>query len=333
MTKLITVAFVSSAYNEAQNLELLYQRCKDAYLKVVCEYDLSVNFEFHFIVADNASDDDSIAVMQRLCLKDPRITLLINHKNYGPEASVANALKIAELNDIIILLSSDLQDPPELATMMIKKLMLQDSLDSVMAIKTNSSGNSLLRIARSSYYKMLGYSTRLQKVPRGFHGFGCYRREVITDVLRYWDKTDLNLRQCIANSCRSPMEIGYKQSARVNGNSSYKGLSYCAEAIRSLAAGDASASRLSLVISASSMLIGIVASVLILLNLGSGNSGYSGGIPTVMALQILMIGLLSRQIEALRMGGLRPKVFYRLIGSSTYSRHYQEISCHEPTKS
>ena len=57
---------------------------------------------------------------------------------------------------------------------------------------------------------------------------------------------------------------------------------------------------------------------LLLTNFLRGTSGYSGGIPTVMglvllsfAVQMLMFAVLSRQIEALRMGGFRPKVRFR----------------------
>jgi hypothetical protein len=52
----------------------------------------------------------------------------------------------------------------------------------------------------------------------------------------------------------------------------------------------------------------------------TGSSGYGRGIPTVLgisilsfAVQMLMFGLLSRQIEAVRMGGMRKKVRFHRI--------------------
>lgn len=69
------------------------------------------------------------------------------------------------------------------------------------------------------------------------------------------------------------------------------------------------------------MALSTVIGVFLLLNFLSGRSTYSSGIPTVMglvlisfAMQMLMIALLSRQIEGLRMGGFRRKVFFRQIG-------------------
>ena len=328
----ISLAFVSSAYNEENNLGLLYQECRRAHNRIGCECSQMVEVGFRLIVADNASEDNSIAVMQRLCQEDPAVTLLANYKNYGPEASVANALRIARDCDLVVLLCSDLQDPPELAITMAKTLVMQAGHDAVLAVKERSAGNSMLRLARRCYYRVLGYSTRLQKVPAGFHGFGCYRREVIEDALRYWEKTDLNLRQCLANACHSPLHISYQQADRVHGVSSYRGWGYWSEALRSLASGDASASRLALVIGTGGLLVGAAVSLLLGYNFLRGNSGYSGGVPTLMSLvllsftlQMIMFGLLSRQIEALRMGGLRPKVSFRTVGASVASTEVQQL--------
>jgi len=326
----ISLAFVSSAYNEEANLRILYQRCRKAYETLAAECGHEVKIIFRFLVADNASEDDSITVMTCLCEEDPAVSLIVNHKNYGPETSVAGALKVARNCDLIVLLCSDLQDPPELATEMVKSLLRQNNHDAVLAIKERSVGNAMLRLARRCYYKVLGYSTRLQKVPVGFHGFGCYRRDVIADTLRYWEQTDLNLRQCLTNACNSPLQIMYQQADRVHGVSSYRGWGYWSEAFRSLAAADASASRLALFIGAIGLTTGVVAAVLLAFNFLLGETNYSSGTPTLMALvlvsfttQMLMFGLLSRQIEALRMGGIKPQAHFRLIGSSFASARDQ----------
>jgi len=326
----ITLAFVSSAYNEEDNLKILYQRCRKAHESLAAECGHEVEIIFRFLVADNASEDDSVTVMTSLCEEDSAVSLIVNHKNYGPETSVAGCLKVARNCDLIVILCSDLQDPPELAIEMVKSLLTQNNHDAVLAIKERSAGNAMLRLARRCYYKVLGYSTRLQKVPGGFHGFGCYRRDVIADALRYWEQTDLNLRQCLTNACNSPLQIRYRQADRMHGVSSYRGWGYWSEAFRSLAAGDASASRLALLIGSGGMLIGVVAAVLLAFNFLRGDSDYSAGVPTVMALillsftlQMLLFGLLSRQIEALRLGGLRPRVHFRTVGASFGSADHQ----------
>ena len=259
-------------------------------------------------------------MLQELSRHDPAVQPLANHANYGPEPSAVNALEQARRCDLLVLLCSDLQDPPELVIPMVRALLAGPGLDAVMAVKKQSAGGPMLRLARRIYYKVLGYSSRLQRVPSGFHGFGCYRREVVEEALRYWDNTDLNLRQCLANASKSPLMMDYLQAERQRGVSSYRAWSYWQEALRSLLSADAAASRLALLIGCGGLLLAVLMAGLLLVNFLSGNSGYGGGIPTVMglvlisfALQMLMFAMLSRQLESLRMGGFRPKVRFRVL--------------------
>ena len=55
--KKLTLAFVSSAYNEAENLEELHQRCRCAHAQLQQEFADLVALDFRFVVADNASTD------------------------------------------------------------------------------------------------------------------------------------------------------------------------------------------------------------------------------------------------------------------------------------
>jgi hypothetical protein len=194
-------------------------------------------------------------------------------------------------------------------------------LDGVLAVKKRSAGGPLLRLARRTYYQALGFSSRRMMVPSGFHGIGCYRQTVVEEASRFWYGTDLNVRQCLANACQRPLLIDYVQAERLRGASSYRGWGYWPEALRALLSGDAAASRLALAIGCGGLALAVLVGVFLLVNFLRGNSGYGGGVPTVMglvlisfAVQMLMFAVLSRQIEALRMGGFRHRVQFRRIG-------------------
>jgi len=275
---------------------------------------------FRMVIADNHSSDDTLATMQHIIASDPEVIGIANAANYGPDASFANVLKHARGCDLVVLLCSDLQDPPELSVAMVQRLLKEERTDAVLAIKSRSAGGPILRMARRGYYKALGISSRLQLVPSGFHGFGSYRSEVVDEVLRYWEESGLNLRMCITNACQSPDRIEYRQPDRARGTSSYVGPAYVLEAARALLSADAAASRLALSIGSTGMVLALVLGMVLLVNYLSGNSQYQGGVPTVMglvlmsfAVQMLMFAVMSRQIESLRMSGFRPRVRTRLI--------------------
>ncbi len=320
MSETLTLAFVSSAFNEAENLEELHRRCRAVHAELQQEFADRLELQFRFVVADNGSTDSSLTVLEGLSRRDHDVHPLANRANYGPEASSVNALEQAAGCDLIVLLCSDLQDPPEVAATMVRTLLQQPEVDAVLAVKKRSAGGPLLQLARKIYYRILGYSSRLRMVPSGFHGFGCYRREVLGEALRYWSQTDLNCRQCLANASQSPLMMDYRQADRQRGASSYRSWGYWPEAMRSLVSGDAAASRIALLIGSGGLLLAVLVGVLLLANFLRGTSGYGGGIPTVMglvllsfAVQMLMFAVLSRQIEALRMGGFRTKVRFRQL--------------------
>ena len=73
------------------------------------------------------------------------MTPLTNRSNYGPEASAVNALEQAQHCDLIVLLCSDLQDPPEIATSMVRTLLQRPEMDAVLAVKKRSAGGLLMQ--------------------------------------------------------------------------------------------------------------------------------------------------------------------------------------------
>jgi glucosyltransferase len=318
----LTLAYVTSAFNEALNLEELHRRCRLAWQSLAKEMKTETGQElgFRMVIADNQSSDNTLAIIQNIIASDPDVIGLANTANYGPEASFANVLQQARDYDLVVLLAADLQDPPELSVQMVQRLLKEDSTDAILAIKSQSTGGPLLRLARRGYYKALGISSRLQLVPSGFHGFGCYRSEAVDEVLRYWEESGLNLRMCMANACQSPAKIEYRQADRKHGNSSYVGPAYVLVAVRHLLSADAAASRLALSIGSTGMVLAFMLGLALLANYLSGNSRYQGGVPTVMglvlmsfAIQMLMFAVMSRQIESLRMSGFRPRVRTSLI--------------------
>lgn len=314
------LVYVTTAYNESLNLEELHARCRQAYETIRSTLPNPDDLKFGMVIADNHSSDESLQAIQRIVSKDPDVIGIANSSNYGPEPSAVNAFRQAGDCSLMVCLCSDLQDPPEQSVEMVVRLLDDNSKDAVLAVKSRSAGGPMLQMARRTYYKALGYSSRLQQVPSGFHGFGCYRKEVVEEILRYWDESGMNLRMCIANSCHSPELIHYRQADRTRGTSSYRGAGYALEAIRALLSADAAASRLALTIGAFGTLFAFMVAVFLLANYLSGNSRYEGGIPTVMALvlisfglQMLTIAVVSRQIEGLRLSGFRPKLRYSLM--------------------
>jgi len=71
MSKPLTLAFVSSAFNEGENLEELHRRCRAVHAELRQEFADQVDLQFRFVVADNGSSDASLEILERLSRRDP----------------------------------------------------------------------------------------------------------------------------------------------------------------------------------------------------------------------------------------------------------------------
>jgi glycosyltransferase involved in cell wall biosynthesis len=77
-------------------------------------------YNFSIIFADNKSSDKSLKLIEELCEKDKRISLLAYSKNFGVMKSIYTAISFVE-TDACAIFDCDMQDPPELILEFINK--------------------------------------------------------------------------------------------------------------------------------------------------------------------------------------------------------------------
>lgn len=92
----LTLAFVSSAFNEVENLEELHRRCRAVHAQLEQEFHDRFDLRFCMLVADNGSQDGTLTVLENLQRRDPELQVLANRMNYGPEASAGNLIHQAQ---------------------------------------------------------------------------------------------------------------------------------------------------------------------------------------------------------------------------------------------
>jgi glycosyltransferase involved in cell wall biosynthesis len=313
-----TLAFVASCFNEQDNVVELYRRCLAVFEAFSRSHPRPGGWIFAMTLADNGSTDGTADVLLDLAQADPRVQVLINARNYGPEPSVVHALAQSQA-DLVVLLASDLEDPPELVLPMLDRLLAIDSrADAVLACKRSLPKGPLVQLGRTLYYRLLAFGTRSLRAPNGFHGFGVYRAEVVSDAVELWKQSAMTLRQALARSSHCSEHIAYDSSLRQRGRSSYGLMGYAQEALEAVFSGDAITTRLTMRLGLGALLLAIVLGAVIAGYVLRGQSGYAAGTPTVMLLvlaslgiQALLLSLLAYQIENLNLPVRRPIVRQR----------------------
>ena len=107
----VQLSVIIPIYNEADNLEPLYQR-----LTSVLDAVDDTQHELLFI--DDGSTDGSAQTIKSLTQKDPRVRLLTLSRNFGHEAASTCGFDHAD-GDAVVLIDADLQDPPEVIPAML----------------------------------------------------------------------------------------------------------------------------------------------------------------------------------------------------------------------
>jgi glycosyltransferase involved in cell wall biosynthesis len=139
-----TISIVFPVYNEEENIYELYRRVKNT-IK-----DLSYSFEIIFI--DNASTDLTVTKLKKIAYKDKTVKIIVNTRNFGYIRSSFYGL-LQSSGCAAILLSSDLQDPPELIKEFVKKW--RKGFKVVLAVKPSSEEFFLISSIRKFYYNFL----------------------------------------------------------------------------------------------------------------------------------------------------------------------------------
>jgi glycosyltransferase involved in cell wall biosynthesis len=153
-----------------------------------------------------------VAELRLMAAADPTVRVIINNRNFGHVRSPYHGLLQAR-GDAVIVMASDLQDPPELIPEFIR--LWQDGNEVVVGQKTNSAESSLLFAGRRAYYRLLKRVANVDLL-ENVTGFGLYSRKVIED-LRVLDEPYPYLRGLVSELGYRIARVPYEQPLRKRG--------------------------------------------------------------------------------------------------------------------
>lgn len=202
--KLISV--VSPCFNEELNVTELYERVRAVFAGFP-------EYRYEHIFIDNSSTDATVAILRGIAAADRNVKVIVNSRNFGHLRSPVHALYQAS-GAAVVLLLSDLQDPPELLRDML--LEWERGTPIVLGIKNTSEESGLMFAIRTAYYRTVAKLASID-VFEHFTGFGLYDRKVI-DILRtkFLDPYP-NFRGMIAEIGFPNKKLMYSQKRRLRG--------------------------------------------------------------------------------------------------------------------
>jgi dolichol-phosphate mannosyltransferase len=161
MAKLISL--VVPAYNEAECVDELARR-----ISAVFDLSLGGRYDFEAIIVENGSADDTYEKLLAIRAADPRFKIVRLSRNFDMEGGMTAGLTFAK-GDAAIIMSADLQDPPEMIPAFLEKW--EQGFENVYGVITRRTDNSLFRRAAAATFYWIINRFADQPVPRNASDF------------------------------------------------------------------------------------------------------------------------------------------------------------------
>src|SRR5262245_5073911 len=97
-------SIVAPVYNEGAGIAKFYDR--------VCQVMVSLGQPWELVLVNDGSRDNSLDEMRKIHQSDPHVKLVDFARNFGHQVAVTAGMDYAA-GDAVVIIDSDLQDPPE----------------------------------------------------------------------------------------------------------------------------------------------------------------------------------------------------------------------------
>ncbi|MDP2772499.1 MAG: glycosyltransferase family 2 protein [Nocardioides sp.] len=189
------IAYVLPVFNEGDNIEVFHRTLLEATAK-------RADIDFEFVYVDDGSRDQSLEQLLGLRRDDSRVTVLSFSRNYGHQIAVTAGLDATTDADAVIIMDTDLQDPPRVSIEMIS--MWEDGVDVVYAQRRSRQDSRFKRTSAYLFYWVLDRLADVE-IPRNVGDFRLMDRRVALEVARYREHGRF-LRGIVAH-------VGFRQEA------------------------------------------------------------------------------------------------------------------------
>ena len=154
MTTLKTLTIVAPVFNEEEVITQFYERTRGVLDSIADRY----SFRILFVV--DRSRDRTLEILRDIAAKDPRAQVIALSSRFGHQMSLLAGIDRADDADLVIMMDSDLQHPPELIPQLLD--VAEQGNDVVHTIRRDTRDVGHLRkFAGSLFYRLLTYLSRV----------------------------------------------------------------------------------------------------------------------------------------------------------------------------
>ncbi len=291
MAKTPDISIVAPVWNEADSLPEFISRISEA-LK---------DQDWELIIVDDGSTDGSDQILLQEAEKNERIKTVLFARNFGHQIAVTAGMDYSQGNAVVII-DTDLQDPPELIPELIKKW--KEGYEVVYAVRSERKGESFFkRISASFFYRLINRITSID-IPLDTGDFRLVDRKVV-DVLNSMREHHRFLRGMSAWVGFRQIGVPYERAPRFAGETHYTLPKMIRLAITAITGFSFFPLQVATYLGFFSAALAIIAIIVVVILRLSGNEAFFGQASTLIAVlifggvQLISLGILGEYIGRL----------------------------------
>lgn len=204
-----TFSIIAPIWNEVQTIPEFYRRVTEAMDESGEPWEL--------ILVDDGSTDGSTDLIREFANQDQRVKPLIFARNFGHQIAISAGWDYA-CGQAVIVIDSDLQDPPEVIPDLISKW--REGYEVVYAVRAEREGESWFKLFTASLFYRLIYRITDVDIPFDTGDFRLLDRKVV-DVLKTMRERHRFPRGMAAWVGFRQIGVPYTRAARFAGETKY----------------------------------------------------------------------------------------------------------------
>ena len=166
------ISLIIPAYNEEDCVDELAKRLKAVFHS-------EPQYDFEAVIVENGSIDRTWEKLQRIAKDDSRFKILKLSRNFRMDGGLTAGLDYVT-GDACVLMTADLQDPPELIPTFLRKW--EEGYENIFGIVTKREGTGPIRTMNSKMFYWLAGKLTDGRIPRNASDFRLVDKKVYEAV-------------------------------------------------------------------------------------------------------------------------------------------------------
>jgi polyisoprenyl-phosphate glycosyltransferase len=204
------ISLVVPVYNESEVLGAFYDRAT----RTLAGLD---RFDYEILFVDDGSSDDSYLQLTRYAAANPCVRVLKFSRNFGHQIAITAGIDHAH-GDCVVIIDSDLQDPPEVIVSMIERW--REGFEVVYGVRSDREGERAMKLLTATlFYRLLERVTPI-KIPPNVGDFRLLSRRAV-DQLKELREKDRFVRGLVSWIGFNQTGVAYSRDRRYAGVTKY----------------------------------------------------------------------------------------------------------------